>query len=44
LLRSRGHQPVFFTPEENAARRRGLSADWLEFPAWTSSKKSTRAA
>lgn len=23
-LRSRGHQPVFFTPEENAERRRGL--------------------
>jgi NADH pyrophosphatase NudC (nudix superfamily) len=24
-LRSRGHTPVFFTPEENAARRRGLA-------------------
>ena len=23
-LRSRGHEPVFFTPEENAERRRGL--------------------
>lgn len=23
-LRSRGHEPVYFTPEENAARRRGL--------------------
>jgi NADH pyrophosphatase NudC (nudix superfamily) len=25
-LRSRGHEPVFFTPEENAERRRGLAA------------------
>ena len=24
-LRSRGHEPVFFTPEENAERRRGLA-------------------
>ena len=23
-LRTRGHEPVFFTPEENAERRRGL--------------------
>ena len=23
-LRSRGHEPVYFTPEENAERRRGL--------------------
>lgn len=25
-LRSRGHDPIFFTPEENAERRRGLDA------------------
>ena len=25
-LRSRGHEPVFFTEEENAERRRGLDA------------------
>lgn len=25
-LRSRGHEPIFFTPEENAERRRGLDA------------------
>ena len=25
-LRSRGHEPVFFTAEENAERRRGLDA------------------
>ena len=26
-LRSRGHEPVFFTPEENEERRRGLAQD-----------------